>query len=104
VPVVNVAVDAEESVKPSCSVQVPPVPLNVNDVPIVMPPLVIVAAVVDVNVTRPVEFQTVPAIVDQLPLTFNVGVVPVAKVTTPALTVMLRQANAPVIVTVYVAA
>ena len=59
---------------------------------------------VAVNVTAPVAFQTVPATVDQLPATVSVGVVPVANVTVPVLTVISKQANAPVMVTVYVLA
>jgi len=104
VPAVRVTVLVLPNVRLSCKVQVPPAPLNVKDVPIVIPPLVIVLAVVEVNVTVPVEFQTVPAMVDQLPATVNVGVVPVAKVTVPFVTFKFKQFNAPVMVTVYVPA
>jgi hypothetical protein len=104
VPNVSVVVKPRANDKLSCRAHEPPEPLKVNGLLMVMLPLVMVLAVVDVNVTAPVVFQTVPTIVLQLPATVNVGVVPVAKVTKPALTVISRQFNAPVIVTVYVAA
>jgi hypothetical protein len=56
--------------------------------------------VVELNVIVPVLLQTVAATNDMLPEMANVGVVPVANVTVPADTVMLKQAKAPVIVTV----
>jgi len=104
VPAVSVVVIVLAKVKLSCSVHEPPVPLNVQGLLFVIPPDVIVFAVVAVNVTAPVIDHTVSAIVDQFPATVRVGVVPCAKVTVPAETVRLRQANAPVIVTVYVLA
>ena len=55
---------------------------------------------VELNVIVPVLFQTVAATKDIPPEMANVGVVPVANVTVPADTVILKQANAPVIVTV----
>ena len=69
---------------------------QVSDVPVVA----IVWLVVALKVVVPVEVHTVPATSDIEPRTFSVGVVPVAKVTLPADTVILRQASAPVIVTV----
>jgi hypothetical protein len=59
-----------------------------------------VLEVVALNVIVPVLLQTVLAVVDQLPDTARVGLVPVANVTVPALTVRSRQVNPPVIVTV----
>ena len=59
---------------------------------------------VELNVIVPVLDQTVPAIKLIPPEMASVGVVPVANVTVPADTVMLKQVSAPVIVTVYVAA
>jgi len=56
--------------------------------------------VVELNVIAPVELHTVPANSVMEPRMFNVGDVPVANVTVPADTVMSRQANAPVMVTV----
>ena len=59
-------------------------------------------ALVELNVIVPVALQTVAATNDMEPLT---AIVPVLeKVTVPADTVMLKQVNAPVKVTVYVAA
>jgi len=52
------------------------------------------------NVMAPVLDQTVLAIKLIPPEMASVGVVPVANVTVPADTVILKQANAPVIVTV----
>ena len=100
VPAVSVVVSVLPKVKLPCNVHAPPTPLKVNGLLIVMPPLVKVLDVVAVNVTAPVILHTVPAIVDRLPATLKVGVVPVASVTVPALTVMSKQASAPVIVTV----
>ena len=74
--------------------------MNVNALLTVIPPLVMVLDVVAVKVTVPVVFHTVPAMVDQLPATLSVGVVPFWKVTVPALTVISKQFSAPVIVTV----
>ena len=54
----------------------------------------------DLKVIAPILFHTVDATNDIDPLTPSVGVVPIAKVTVPADTVMSRQAKAPVIVTV----
>lgn len=105
VPWLSVAVRKEESVSALKSVHPPPAPLKVT-LPFMVTPFVVTVlpVVVDVNVIVPVEFHTVPArrVID--PATLNVGVVPVAKVTVPADTVMSRQARAPVIVTVYVPA
>jgi hypothetical protein len=69
-------------------------------------PLVVtvLTATEELNVIVPVLFHTVLAASDILPDTASVGVVPVAKVTVPADTVISKQVNAPVIVTVYVAA
>jgi hypothetical protein len=70
--------------------------------PLIVTPLVVTVLPVDVelNVTLPVELQTVPANSDIEPRMSSVGDVPVAKVTVPAETVMFRHAKAPVIVTV----
>lgn len=82
-------------------VQPPPAPLNVTAALIVVPLVVTVLPVdVELNVTLPVELQTVPASKDIEPRISSVGAVPVAKVTVPAETVMSRHAKAPVIVTV----
>ena len=104
VPFVNVVVSVTPVFNALPKLQLPPTPLNVIAPFIVTPLVVIVLAVVAVNVIVPVLLQTVPAIVDQLPETVSVGVVPVANVTTPADTVIFAHASAPVIVTVYVPA
>ena len=63
--------------------------------------VIVLPVEVEVNVKAlPERFHTVPANSDMEPRTFNVGDVPVANVTVPADTVMSRQANAPVMVTV----
>ena len=81
----------------------PPTPVSVTPPDKVVPLVVIVLpVVVERNVIVPVLFQTVPATKDILPDTARVGVVPVAKVTVPADTVISKQVNVPVIVTVYV--
>lgn len=79
----------------------PPVPKNVIW-PLMVVPLVVTVlpVVVALNVIATVELHTVPASSDIDPLIASVGVVPVANVTVPADTVMSRQVNAPVIVTV----
>jgi hypothetical protein len=65
-------------------------------------PLVVIVfpVVVALNVIAPPELHTVPASKDIEPLIANVGAVPVANVTVPADTVISRQVNAPVQVTV----
>ena len=99
VPAITVIIDDVVSALPS--VHRPPTPLNVTKAEIVTPFVVIVfPVVVALNVTVPVALHTAPAISDIDPLTANVGPVPVANVTVPADTVMSRQVNAPVIVTV----
>lgn len=67
---------------------------------IVTPLVLIVLLATGLRVIRPVLFHTVPASNDILPDTASVGVVPVANVTVPADTVISKQVNAPVIVTV----
>jgi hypothetical protein len=56
--------------------------------------------VVDENVITAEELHTVPASSVMEPRISSVGDAPVANVTVPADTVMSRQANAPVMVTV----
>ena len=88
-------------VKALPNVQPPPKPLRSTDPDIETPLVVIVLpVVVELNVTLPVELQTVPASKDIEPAMLIEGDVPVAKVTVPAETVMSRHAKAPVIVTV----
>jgi hypothetical protein len=88
-------------VKALPSVQPPPIPLNATTPLIVVPFVVTVfPVVVALNVIVPVVGQRVPAISDIDPLIANVGVVPSANVTVPADTVISRQVNAPVQVTV----
>ena len=103
VPAFKLIFDIEVKALPS--VQYPPTPLNVtapdNVVPLVVTVLPVVVAL---NVTVPVELQTVPAISDIEPLIASVGVVPVANVTAPKDTVISKQVSAPVMVTVYVPA
>ena len=84
------------------SVHTPPTPLNNIGALIRVTALVVIVVPVAVeeNVIVPLELHTVPATSDMEPRTFNVGNVPVANVTVPADTVMSRQANAPVMVTV----
>ena len=86
-----------------CNVKEPPLLLK-TIAPAIDILFELIVAEREVNVIVPVEFQTVPAIVLQFPATVNVGVVPVAKVTVPFVTFKFKQFNAPVIVTVYVAA
>ena len=100
VPAVNVVVRVRPVVKALPRLQLPPTPLNVIAPFIVTAFVVIVCVVVELNVMAPVLLQTVPAIKLIPPETASVGVVPVANVTVPADTVILKQANAPVIVTV----
>ena len=104
VPAVNVVVRVAPVVSALPKLQLPPTPLNVMAPLMVTPLVVIVRLVVELNVIVPVLLQTVPAIKLIPPEIASVGVVPVANVTVPADTVILKQANAPVIVTVYVAA
>jgi hypothetical protein len=89
-------------VSASCSTHVPPTPLNVIGQFIDVPLVAMVRDVVEVNVVVPVLLHTVPVDRDILPATLSVGVVPSANVTVPAETVKLRQASAPVMVTVKV--
>ena len=104
VPFVSVVVRVAPRVSALPRLQLPPTPLNVMAPRMVTPLVVIVRAVVELNVIVPVLFQTVAASKDISPEIASVGPVPVANVTVPADTVILKQANAPVIVTVYVAA
>jgi hypothetical protein len=100
VPAVSVTVEVELTLKLDNSCQEPPVPLNVTGALITAPLVKTVLAVVAVNVTVPVLFQTVLESIAILLATDKVGVVPVLKVTVPPVeTVISRQANAPVIVT-----
>lgn len=100
-PFVNVVVSVAPVTNALPKLQPPPTPLNVIAPFIVVPLVVIVLpVVVALNVIAPVLLQTVPATNDIEPVTANVGVVPVAKVTTPALTVISKHSKAPVIVTV----
>ena len=87
------------------SAQAPPTPLNSMDPDRVTVLVVMVCpVVVELNVILPVDDHVVAAIKVIDPAMFKVGVVPVAKVTVPAETLMFKQASAPVIVTVYVPA
>jgi hypothetical protein len=85
------------------SVQPPPTPLKIidaltpNEVPLVV---IVLPVEVALNVISPLADQTVPETKLILPLIAKVGVVPSAKVTVPADTVISRQVNAPVQVTV----
>ena len=100
-PLVNVVVSVTPVLKALPKLHPPPTPSNVIEPFIVVPFVVIVLpVVVELNVIVPVLVQTVPATNDIDPDIARVGVVPVANVTVPADTVMFRQANAPVIVTV----
>jgi hypothetical protein len=104
-PAVNVVVSVDPIVKVLPKDQPPAALLNVIGAFIDTPLVVIVLPVVEeLNVIAPVLDQTVPATKDILPDTARVGVVPVAKVTVPADTVISKQSKAPVIVTVYVPA
>ena len=79
----------------------PPVPWKVMFEFIVLPPeFIVLPVVVELKVIVPVMLHTVPAISDIDPRIPREGVVPVANVTVPADTVMSRQFNAPVMVTV----
>ena len=105
VPLVNVVVLVADVVNALPNVHAPPDPLNVT-APLKTTPLVVTVlpVVVALNVVVPVLFHTVPATSDILPDTASVGAEPVAKVTVPADTVISKQVNAPVFVTVYVPA
>jgi len=100
-PDVSVVVRVDNSVNVLPSDQLPEAPLNVT-APFKVVPLVVIVlpVVVELNVIAPVLDQTVPASSDILPDTESVGVVPVANVTVPDDTVISKQVNAPVIVTV----
>jgi len=105
VPAVRVNVLPNPKVKLLKRVCVPAAPFCVMLQLNVVPPLSIVLVVVPVSVIVPVLFHVVvPGVKAIFPAIDNVGDVPVAKVTVPALTVIFKQFNAPVIVTVYVAA
>jgi hypothetical protein len=104
VPFVSVVVRVAPRVSALPRLQLPATPLNVMAPLMVTPLVVIVRLVVELNVIVPVLLQTVAATKDMPPEMASVGVVPVANVTVPADTVMLKQVSAPVIVTVYVAA
>lgn len=104
VPFVSDVVRVAPVVSALPRLQLPPTPLNVIAPFMVTAFVVIVCVVVELNVMAPVLDQTVPAIKEMSPETASVGAVPVANVTVPADTVILKQVSAPVIVTVYVAA
>jgi hypothetical protein len=96
-----VTVSVPVVVKALPSVQPPPTPLKVTEAEMLVPFVVTVfPVVVALKVTVPVADQTVPDTKDMEPLIANVGLVPVANVTVPAETVMSKQVNAPVHVTV----
>jgi hypothetical protein len=98
-PLVNVTVPFNVSELPKDQ---PPATLaNVIPPPERLTPFVVIVlpVVLELNVVSPVVDHNVPATKDILPDTVRVGVVPVAKVTVPADTVISRQVNAPVIVT-----
>jgi hypothetical protein len=79
----------------------PPIPLKTKlQVREEFPKSIVLPVVVELKVIVPVELHTVPTINEADPRTLSVGVVPVAKVTVPAETVISKQANAPVMVTV----
>ena len=100
-PLVNVVVSVTPVVNALPRLHAPPTPLNVTGALIVTALVVIVLpVVVELNVMVPVLLHTVAATIDQEPEIANVGVVPVANVTVPALTVKSRHNKAPVIVTV----
>ena len=104
-PFVSVTVLVADVVKALPNVHAPATPLNVTEPPKATPLVVtVLPVVVALNVVVPVLFHTVPASSDILPDTASVGAEPVAKVTVPADTVISKQVNAPVIVTVYVPA
>ena len=104
VPFVSVVVAERLNVNVLPNIQLPPTPLNVTEVDDIVVPLVVIVlpVVVALNVIAPVAFQNVPATSDILPDTASVPVL--LKVTVPADTVISKQSNAPVIVTVYVLA
>jgi hypothetical protein len=102
VPAVKVVVAVAPSVKALPNVQVPPAPFNIILGVRVTPFVVIVLALVALNVSVPVLFQTVPATKDMLPDILGVPVP--ANVTVPALTVKSKHDRVPVNVTVYVPA
>ena len=109
VPKVNVVVTVVLVVNALPKVHPPAdpfVPRNVIGLLIVTPLVVIVlvAPAGCVKLRAPVLVHSVPASNVMAPDTARVGVVPVANVTVPALVVILPHVNAPVIVTVYVAA
>ena len=100
-PFVTVIAFVLDNVNALPNVHPPPTPLNTIKVLMVTPLVVMVfPVVVALNVMAPVELHTVPATKDIEPLIANVGVVPDANVTVPADTVISRQVNAPVQVTV----
>jgi hypothetical protein len=104
-PLVNVVISVTPVVNVLPKLQAPPTPSNVIN-PLIVTPLVVTVlpVLVELNVTVPVALHTVPASNVMAPDTARVGVVPVANVTVPALVVILPHVNAPVLVTVYVAA
>jgi len=90
---------ALDDVNADPKVQAPPTPLKTMPAAIVTLLVVIVLpAVVELKVIRPVALQTVPGIIKKLPDTARVPVD--VNVTVPADTVKLRQVSAPVSVTV----
>lgn len=101
VPWTTLRLAALPSVRALPRVHPPPAPWKVTP-PVSVVPLVVTVlpVVVALNVIVPLALHTVPAAKDMEPLIANVGDVPVANVTVPADTVMSKQVNAPVQVTV----
>ena len=97
VPLVNVRMRVV-IVNASTNVHAPPIPLNIIAAPIDVPAVVIFCVVVELNVNVPELVQTVPVRNVKSPETVTEPVD--ANVTVPAVTVKLRQASAPDIVTV----
>jgi len=98
VPLYKVAVVVTPIVRLLLKVHVPPTPIKVIPEFIVTPLVLIVWLVVALKVMVPVALHNVPVNNDIEPLTVNVPVL--VKVTVPADTVIFKQVNEPVNVTV----
>jgi hypothetical protein len=97
VPLVNVRMRVV-MVSASTNVQAPPTPLSVIAAKSVVPAVVMFCDVVELNVNKPLALQTVPVRNVKSP---EIAIVPEEEnVTVPAVTDRLRQASAPVSVTV----
>jgi hypothetical protein len=98
-PAVRIVVLVTPNINALPNVHSPPAPFNVKLQLMVIPlVLIVLPVVVALKVKVPVADQTVAAVNDILPDTVIVPVL--VKVTVPADTVMSKQANAPVNVTV----